>query len=382
MIDIHYDSHMGCDLSVVNAARASFGKETHELRDRDKRLIRFLAREAHESPFRHGFIRFVVRSTYRDRVMWETGPANHPYTAQYRAGMAFMPSLTELAEQVSSFDDMVEWRWTASVQAVARFIQLWKKETNPFPLTFIFMETAKRFPATMCALMGNPEFESAIDKEPQRLREALKPIPVLDLGYVRLVDWMDGPTEPEAVMTFEIRAPQMVRAQWFKYRVESEHLQPFLIDDGAGNGDDGGFDDWAYSRNEMSGRYEPPIGFYVPKVNQWRSRPLHKKQGSGGPLGEQVGQILTGQLRDHLNRGYELYQRAVEEYNAAPEQARIFYGGAAAYTTWRWTCSMAAVNHFLRQRLAKDAQKEINEYAWAVYRLVSMVLPHHLRLDG
>jgi len=39
-----YIDHMGSDLSVVNAARVSFGKVSEELTDRDKGLIRFLAR--------------------------------------------------------------------------------------------------------------------------------------------------------------------------------------------------------------------------------------------------------------------------------------------------------------------------------------------------
>lgn len=45
--------HMGSDLSVVNAARASFGKESKEFSEKDAKLIRFLAREKHLLPFRH-----------------------------------------------------------------------------------------------------------------------------------------------------------------------------------------------------------------------------------------------------------------------------------------------------------------------------------------
>ena len=46
---------MGSDLSIVNAARASFAKESTELSVQDARLIDFLARENHMSPFRHAF---------------------------------------------------------------------------------------------------------------------------------------------------------------------------------------------------------------------------------------------------------------------------------------------------------------------------------------
>jgi len=47
---------MGSDLSVVNAARASFAKESNEMTTSDARLINFLARENHMSPFRHAFV--------------------------------------------------------------------------------------------------------------------------------------------------------------------------------------------------------------------------------------------------------------------------------------------------------------------------------------
>jgi len=53
---------MGSDLSVVNAARASFAKESLELSVQDGRLLEFLVRENHMSPFRHAFMTFEVKS--------------------------------------------------------------------------------------------------------------------------------------------------------------------------------------------------------------------------------------------------------------------------------------------------------------------------------
>lgn len=46
-------NHMGSDLTVVNSARVSYAKESKELNDKDVKLIKFLAREGHTSPFRH-----------------------------------------------------------------------------------------------------------------------------------------------------------------------------------------------------------------------------------------------------------------------------------------------------------------------------------------
>lgn len=54
--------HMGSDLSVVNAARASFAKESKELSNSDAKLISYLARENHMSPFRHAFVTFEFKA--------------------------------------------------------------------------------------------------------------------------------------------------------------------------------------------------------------------------------------------------------------------------------------------------------------------------------
>lgn len=50
--EVTYIDHMGSDLTVVNAARVSFAKKHEEFDEvKDTKLINFLARETHESPF-------------------------------------------------------------------------------------------------------------------------------------------------------------------------------------------------------------------------------------------------------------------------------------------------------------------------------------------
>lgn len=51
---------LGNDLSVVNAARVSYDKEVAEFGKADERLISFLIREGHTSPFRHAALTFEV----------------------------------------------------------------------------------------------------------------------------------------------------------------------------------------------------------------------------------------------------------------------------------------------------------------------------------
>jgi len=81
MIEVTYINHMGNDLSVVNAARVSFAKESkwedydsenrtigeeykdqYVLKDRDRKLIHYLAEHQHLSPFGHCFASFVVKA--------------------------------------------------------------------------------------------------------------------------------------------------------------------------------------------------------------------------------------------------------------------------------------------------------------------------------
>ena len=89
MIKVTYIDHMGSDLSVVNAARVSFGKKgewelecdcvtdsscmeigcdcgnpntARQLSERDTKLIKYLAKHGHTSPFGHAFASFHVKA--------------------------------------------------------------------------------------------------------------------------------------------------------------------------------------------------------------------------------------------------------------------------------------------------------------------------------
>jgi len=61
---------MGSDLTVVNSARVSYDKASEEISDKDERLIRFLAREGHTSPFRHAMMQFEVYAPLMIARQW------------------------------------------------------------------------------------------------------------------------------------------------------------------------------------------------------------------------------------------------------------------------------------------------------------------------
>ena len=61
---------MGDDLSVVNAARVSYNKKKEELDDKDVRLIKFLVRNGHTSPFRHCTLQFEIYAPLMVARQW------------------------------------------------------------------------------------------------------------------------------------------------------------------------------------------------------------------------------------------------------------------------------------------------------------------------
>ena len=74
---------LGSDLTVVNSARVSFGKRKEKFDKSDERLVRYLAKHKHYSPFRHLQIQFhikapefVMRQWYKHVVGIETSSSS------------------------------------------------------------------------------------------------------------------------------------------------------------------------------------------------------------------------------------------------------------------------------------------------------------------
>lgn len=167
-----------------------------------------------------------------------------------------------------------------------------------------------------------------------------------------------------AAVTYQVKAPLFVARQHFKYQVASAH-----IDDQNG---------W----NEMSKRYVTANNeFYIPGADQWRSAPENAKQGSGIPVDPRVGAHLTRELVNYIIQGSKLYDRALE-LGAAAEQARLFLPSYGLMVNYQWTVSVANLIHFLRERLAHDAQKEIHDLARGVYELTQPLFPATFKALG
>jgi thymidylate synthase (FAD) len=213
-------------------------------------------------------------------------------------------------------------------------------------------------------------------------------IPVLDRGFVRLIDRMGSDlsivnaarvsfgkrkdsfdvgdakllgylakhehTSPfrHTAMTFHVKAPIFVFRQWMKHRIASEF-------------------------NEISGRYVefPADEFFVPEL--FRRQAKVNKQGSEGEI-----------AAEHREAAAQVYlsscQAAVAQYQAllamgvCREQARCVLP-LALYSEVYWTVSLQAVAHFIRLRADAHAQWEIQQYAQAVRKLVEQVYPVGLK---
>jgi len=139
---------------------------------------------------------------------------------------------------------------------------------------------------------------------------------------------------------FRVRAPLVTWWQWVRHRT--------------------------WNMNAQSGRYTPfaENDFYVPNV--WRKQAKDNKQASEGTVNESVNAELTQKLLAHYEQAYELYEEALEK-GVSKEIARLFLPGFSVYYTWVTKIDAHNLMHFLKLRMAPDAQYEIRVYADAIF---------------
>ncbi|MCB9451687.1 MAG: FAD-dependent thymidylate synthase [Anaerolineaceae bacterium] len=139
---------------------------------------------------------------------------------------------------------------------------------------------------------------------------------------------------------FRIHAPLVTWWQWVRHRT------------------------WSF--NAQSGRYSPfeETDFYIPEV--WRLQAKDNKQASEGELSPEKNEALLAKLYRHYEQSFALYEEALQA-GVAKEMARYFLPGFNVYYTWIGKVDAHNLMHFLRLRMASDAQYEIRVYAQAIY---------------
>jgi len=210
-----------------------------------------------------------------------------------------------------------------------------------------------------------------------------QPIPVLDKGFVRLVDYLGNDarivqaarvsygegtktvredsalidyllrnrhTSPfEMVeLTLHVKAPMFVARQWLRHR--------------------------SGSVNEVSARYSVmPDEFYRPQAQQIRAQGKRSRQVGEGPLDVEAAQMASHAFDEALDESYETYEELLE-LGVAREMAREVLP-VGLYTEFYWKQDLHNLFHFLRLRLDWHAQYEIRAYGDAVAQCARAVAP-------
>jgi thymidylate synthase (FAD) len=219
-----------------------------------------------------------------------------------------------------------------------------------------------------------PAAEEILDRE----------FPVLDHGFVRLVDYLGGDqrivqsarvsygsgtksyrqdkglidyllrnehTSPfeQVVLTFHTKMPVFVARQWVRHRTAR--------------------------LNEISGRYSVMKDeFYLPADNAIAPQAQDNKQGrSGEPFDEATRETIRIELAEQQGAAYRGYESLLER-DLARELARINLP-LSMYTEWYWQIDLHNLFHFLKLRMDGHAQYEIRVYAEVMFEIARAVCP-------
>jgi thymidylate synthase (FAD) len=209
-----------------------------------------------------------------------------------------------------------------------------------------------------------------------------KRIPLLDKGWIELLDFMPHPTtgiSGDLAIVNAARVSFMGESKGddkdnklLFYLVRNLHTSPFEMVEFKFRMCAPLITYWHLVRhrtlsvNAQSGRYTEfeEDAFYVPSV--WRLQAKSNKQASEGEVSEAVNAELTEKLVKHYEESYKLYQEALDA-GVAREMARLYLPGFSVYYTWVVKVDAHNLMHFLKLRMASDAQYEIRVYAQAIY---------------
>ena len=220
-------------------------------------------------------------------------------------------------------------------------------------------------------------------------------IPVLDHGFIRVVDYMgdDSAIVQAARVSYGKGTKQVSKdAGLIRYLMRHWHTTPFEMCELKLHVKLPMFvaRQWIRHRtanvNEYSARYSVlDREFYIPNKAQLAAQSTINNQGRGDVLeGEEAEQALNW-LRDDANQAYDHYQAMLNEDPAgnildeskqglARELARMNLP-VNAYTQWYWKIDLHNLFHFLHLRADPHAQYEIRVYADAIFEVVKKWLP-------
>ena len=117
--------------------------------------------------------------------------------------------------------------------------------------------------------------------------------------------------------------------------------------------------------NEYSTRYSLAIdSMQTTSPDEWRTQAENNRQGSGEPVGSELGETLTGAESEFHESVRSLYHQRLDA-GVAREQARKDLP-LSTYTEAYWKIDLHNLLHFLALRMDTHAQQEIREYATTI----------------
>ncbi|MEM1346856.1 MAG: FAD-dependent thymidylate synthase [Pseudomonadota bacterium] len=213
-----------------------------------------------------------------------------------------------------------------------------------------------------------------------------EPQPVLDHGFVRVVDYMgdDGAVVQAARVSYG-RGTRSARddAGLIRYLMRHWHSTPFEMCEIKLHVKLPLFvaRQWIRHRtanvNEISARYSIlDREFYIPAPEALAAQSSTNRQGRGEVLAPEDAARVLALLREDASRAYDHYEEMLdpEGLGLARELARMTLP-ANVYTQWYWKTDLHNLLHFLRLRADPHAQWEIRAYAEAIAALVRDWVP-------
>jgi thymidylate synthase (FAD) len=238
-------------------------------------------------------------------------------------------------------------------------------------------------------LNGGSEMSETLDAQEQHQGSALddiigKKLPVLDDGFVRLVDVMgDDSSIVQAARVSYGKGTKKISEDrgLIRYLLRHRHTTPFEMceiklhvrvpmDC---------WRQWIRHRtanvNEYSTRYSIAIdAAQTTKPDAWREQGVINRQGSEGQLDVAEGERLSKQEAEFHASTRQMYQERLDA-GVAREQARKDLP-LSTYTEAYWKVDLHNLLHFLALRMESHAQYEIREYANTIgHQIVAQWVP-------
>jgi thymidylate synthase (FAD) len=222
-----------------------------------------------------------------------------------------------------------------------------------------------------------------------------QPIPILDHGFIRVIDYMgDDAAVVQAARVSYGAGTKKIRedAGLINYLMRHRHTSPFEMCEVKLHAKMPIFvaREWVRHRvanlNEISARYSILDNeFYMPAPEQLGAQSRSNRQGRGETLtGDESARVLDI-LRDDAVRAYGHYEEMLNE-NVAGETIDPAKAGLARelarmnlsvnfYTQWYWKIDLHNLLHFLQLRADQRAQYEIRVYADEILNVVKHWVP-------